>query len=1297
MTTFWRKVVVNLGYLVAWFIILSALVVSATRLLTPVLNEHRADFEKFASRLLDKPVHIDQIEISWNVYEPELAFKNVSLLDPDTKEHVFQIPLITIDLDIIRSLLSRQPVLDSMKITGVHLTLHEQKSGQMNVEGLRDFAITDNFTGQSQNANAVFAWIFLQPKLVLNHIEVHFVPLRGKEKRISVRWLALTNTTTSHQLTGKAILHQDVPTQVKINFNWKGSVTDLEHISAELALELEGISLPQWFSKQQWHNLHIIQGVGSAKIHASWNQNQWQKIQSTLQFYDIEAESLLTKTPIIISHISGNLNMQRNANQMIIDGKDLLIELPDHSWPKTNFLVKFTESAEGLPSVQFFETTYFDLADSKEILKASGLLPKVYQSKIMTLNPQGELHNLKADIHGALDDPANVSFAAEFKELSLNAWEQIPTLKNLQGVITWDGKQGDFKLDSHRASLVISTIFADPLAFDQLTGLVHWQKDANGVWTFTAKNLQAINADLKASADATLTIPTNDSPSINLLGKFTLNNAAHISYYLPLKIWDADLNTWLRNAFLSGRVDSGTAILQGRLSDFPFDKGVGKFAISGVVSGIDLRYAPDWPILRSINGKLVYAGRSMVIDIVSGQLLNVPIGAVQAEIPYFGDARPQVLYVQTTVLTDLTQGMNFIENSPLKDTIGKDLSALQLQGPMHLKLGLIVPLAAPEKIKIVGDTTLTNASLNIPEWNLSLGPLNGAFRFTENSITSTLMTGQLFGHPVTLNLGTQLKKGKELGYVTADLQGMIKTTDLQTWLDIPVDQVMQGMAAYRAQLFFPSHEQKSQTMLVNIKSDLKGIAVNMPESYGKTADQTVDVQFNINVDANQPLKAKLIYDKLFTAALTLGRVKQKLSLFSADLHLGSGDATWQSRSGILITGNLDELDWNKLQPYVAKFLTKKPIAHTAEKQLIGPEMFRGVDLRVNRLSIAGLKLNQIRVQLAKLRNAFQLGLSNAMMSGQIIIPASSGQMVQARFQRLFFNPDNRSSGSSGLSPKGLPPISFVGDDVRYGDASLGRVTLNLVPGQNGLVIRQLSLNSPAYQLSATGDWSGSNPGRSRLHGNVSTANVSKLLTAWGFSSTNLIGSDASAQFDLAWPGSPFSPIMSGMSGNVSLKLGKGRIVNLGESADAKMGLGRLLNIFSLQSLPRRLSLDFSDLFEKGYSFDSVKGDFNLKNGSAFTTNTFLNGPIARIGLVGRIGIAQKDLDMKLGVTAYVTASLPVVAAIATANPVAGVAVWMVDKVVRQSVSKMVTYDYSITGTWANPVWGQMSKSVQGAR
>jgi uncharacterized protein YhdP len=144
-----------------------------------------------------------------------------------------------------------------------------------------------------------------------------------------------------------------------------------------------------------------------------------------------------------------------------------------------------------------------------------------------------------------------------------------------------------------------------------------------------------------------------------------------------------------------------------------------------------------------------------------------------------------------------------------------------------------------------------------------------------------------------------------------------------------------------------------------------------------------------------------------------------------------------------------------------------------------------------------------------------------------------------------------------------------------------------------------------------------------------------------------------------------------------------------------MGFGRLLNLLSIQSIPRRLSLDFSDLFQKGYSFDSLKADFTLKDGGAFTNNMQFNGPIARVDIAGEIGLAGKNVDIQLNVTPYVTSSLPVVAAIA-GGPVVGMATWMVDKVVSGQVSKVATHEYRVTGSWMNPVWTQVgTASVKG--
>lgn len=1122
VTTFWRKVVVRLGYFAAGIVILAALLVSMTRLLTPLLNDHRDRFEELATQTLNRPVQIGEVNILWDFYEPELVFRNVFVLDPTTRQPNIKIPLIRIDIAIWNSLISRSLILDSLKVTGVHLSLHEQNPGELSVEGFNQFfSVTDNFTGRTLNPNAILTWIFSQPKLVLQKFAIQYVSYQGVSKDITLKWLALTNTSNDHRLTGKAILNQESPTQASIRFNWKGNITDLPHVSADLSLNLDNISLAQWFARQTLHGINFKKGLGSAKISGTWNNNSWQKVET---------------------------------------------------------------------DVRFFDTAF-------------------------TLNQ----------------------------------------------------------------------VFANPLTFAQLSGLLTWQKDKDGTWLMTTENIQAITSDMNAKANLSMSFPVNDSPTINLTSDFSLSQAKNISNYLPLKIFEPELVDWLRHAFVGGQVVTAHAIVQGRLSDFPFDTAAGKFEIGGEVKDIELNYAPHWPSLQHINGKILFTANSMTVDIVSAKIKDVLLNTIHADIPTLG-TNP-VLTVKTIVKTDLDRGFNFIQASPLQKTIGKNLEALKLQGPMQLALNLIVPLNQPGDIKVTGDTSILNATLNLPDWNLAINQLSGAFQFTENSITASNMTGQLFAHPITLDLLTEHPKGKS-GYVTAILQGAVNTTDLKSWLDLPIETILAGSTNYKAQLTLPPQDTSSQPVQITVQSDLKGIAVNLPAQYGKQVQDTADFELNLFAKENQPLKAHVNYNKLFSLAMMLQRVKQKFSLQSADLHLGSGDANWQSQSGIIITGNIDRIDWDTIVPYVSQFTDKNKATVSAQNNLINPDLFRALDIQTTVVNFSGFELKNMRVQLTRAGNNFVLGLTNADMQGQISIPRGGIQQgIQAKFQRLTLSSQLSSSGKqAAINPRTLPPISFVGDDVRYADMRLGRATLILVPNGSGLTVKQFNLVSPSYKLNAEGSWTSA---RSRLQGNVATTNITDLLKSWGFASSNLLGSTGDLNFDLNWAGGLFRPTISSLSGIFSVKLGQGRIINLGNDADAKMGLGRLLNIFSLQSLPRRLSLNFSDLSEKGYSFDSMKGDFILRNGNAVTQSTIFLGPIAGIEIAGRIGLAAKDLDIKINVTPHVTSSLPVVTAIATANPIVGVAAFVVDKIVSPAVSQMTTYDYAITGSWANPVWNQV--------
>ncbi|HLB57266.1 MAG TPA: DUF3971 domain-containing protein, partial [Gammaproteobacteria bacterium] len=753
-------------------------------------------------------------------------------------------------------------------------------------------------------------------------------------------------------------------------------------------------------------------------------------------------------------------------------------------------------------------------------------------------------------------------------------------------------QQGSLTVDSHPLSFILNSVFENPLQFDRLTGLLQWQKRAEGGWSIDAKNIIASNADMTAAGDMTLMIPAKESPTINLSSTFSMKNAGRISNYLPLKIFDPELVQWLRNAFQNGEVSSGKAIVQGKLSDFPFENGKGKFEIGGTVKALNLNYAPGWPPVENINGTLLFSGSAMTAEIESGKILTTPLTHVRGVIPYIGDKAPQVLTVEADPInTDFAQQLRFIHESPLEKTLGTNLAGLDLIGPMQLVLKLSIPLKNPEAVNVRGDVTLANATLRLPTWKLALDNLHGAFHFTEKLITATNIQGTLFGENAALNISTE-RPTKQPGFVKVSLQSHLSMTALQKWLTVPIEKFVQGSASYYVELHLISHEYAQPSQLI-LTSKLRGIQIDLPEPFGKKPQETKNLRLVFDIAQGQLLQAKVAYANLLDATMRYQNVR------------------------------------------------------TGTRSMI-------------------------------------VDLNSAKVAGQFIVPLEkTPQPLQARLKYIYL-PEISENNKKLVDPKILPALDFVVDNARYKDKNLGQISFNTVPNQRGLTIKSFTLNSSLLNLRAEGEWElQKNNYFTHLQGDLNTPNVSNFLNAWGLKSENLVGSGGKTDFNLTWKGAPYSPTMASMSGNIGIKLTEGRIVDLGSSTDTKMGFGRMLNIFSLQTIPRRLSLDFSDIFEKGYSFDIMKGDFKLENGNAFTRNAYFNGPIARVEIHGRVGFGARDYDLFLSVTPYVTSSLPVVATIA-GGPLAGLATWLVDKVVSHEVSKVATYHYAVSGSWNNP-------------
>ena len=166
-----------------------------------------------------------------------------------------------------------------------------------------------------------------------------------------------------------------------------------------------------------------------------------------------------------------------------------------------------------------------------------------------------------------------------------------------------------------------------------------------------------------------------------------------------------------------------------------------------------------------------------------------------------------------------------------------------------------------------------------------------------------------------------------------------------------------------------------------------------------------------------------------------------------------------------------------------------------------------------------------------------------------------------------------------------------------------------------------------------------------------------------------------AALSVNWLDAPFADWTQSVSGDVSLQMERGSILDL------EPGAGRLMGMMSITALPRRLALDFRE-FDRGLVFDEVSGDFLIINGNAYTDNLYLTGPVADIGLVGRTGLHNKDYQQQAVVTAEPGKILPAMGFLA--GPQIGTAVLIFTQIFQESLKGIGRASYCVTGSWDNP-------------
>jgi len=164
---------------------------------------------------------------------------------------------------------------------------------------------------------------------------------------------------------------------------------------------------------------------------------------------------------------------------------------------------------------------------------------------------------------------------------------------------------------------------------------------------------------------------------------------------------------------------------------------------------------------------------------------------------------------------------------------------------------------------------------------------------------------------------------------------------------------------------------------------------------------------------------------------------------------------------------------------------------------------------------------------------------------------------------------------------------------------------------------------------------------------------------------------------LGWLGSPLTLDHPSLTGQMQLDIERGQFLK------AEPGLAKLLGVLSLQALPRRLLLDFKDVFSEGFAFDFVRGDARIDQGVATTNNLQMKGINAAVLLEGRADIARETQDIHAVVVPELNAGTASLLASAI-NPAVGLGSFLAQFLLRQPLQEAATQEFQITGRWDDP-------------
>jgi uncharacterized protein (TIGR02099 family) len=1227
----WRRVRRGLAAIIAALLIAAAAAMALGQLLVPLIARYPQEVAALLASRLHEPVSIAAVAGEWQPSGPLLSVRDLRI---GTGSAALALPHAQLKIDLGAWLKPSRRWLE-LRVTGMRAQLTRDAQGHWRVGG---FGGTGG-TGEDFDGSLPVDLLLRDFSLGVDDV------LGGRRFELQVPQLRVVGRRGRLRLGGIIGGIGDAPLQIAAEI-------DPLRRNARFYLAGKDLDLAAWSALATSSGLAVQRGRGDVRLWLDWQDAALQSASAELQLDDVALER--DSRHVEVPAWQGIVHLAREDGGWQADYRNTAAagESASAWWRSRNGHVQAT-----------LDATTLDVAQLAPWLPLLPALPATAADWLHDAAPHGRI----ADAHIAWNDTSDFRLRATLDSIGFTAAHRVPGVDHVSGELRGDGAAVMLALPAQSFTVSVPGVFRKPFAYSRVTGtLAAWPAAAG--WRIGTDRIEFDGEGYAGSLRGDLTVPGDGAPVLDVAAVATQAVVPAAKLFWPVNVMPPPAVTWLDRALVSGNVE-GRAIFRGPLDGFPFKDASGRFEAVGEFHDTVLDFHPDWPRAEGLAGRASFIDNGMDVEVSGGSSLGNAADSASGRIADFDHA---VLELVVASHGSAARMLAYLRKTPIGKHFGAALDGMTVDGPAKAGFTLQLPLhdGPDQDVSLDGNAELQGDGFEVPEWSLELDKLAGALHFSADALDGDGFSATYHGTPVTLAVKVGSAVADTAHQLEADMRGRFDAATLLNGYDsvAPLAAMTQGAADFDIGLDIDSADDlQAGARRLHIVSDLRGMALDLPAPLDKATDAVLPLALDVGLPF-EGSELSLSLDNLLDARLHLADADKPLG---ADIALG-GTAVAADPGSLRVHGDVDTLD---ISGWLAHALGG---TGTADSHLVG------VDVVATHAMVDQRDLGKLSLKLAPQDGGYQLVLAGDAAVGSISLPGTdlAQRGITAKLDKLYWpeGDDNAEApaAGNGVAPAALPPLHLWVRDLRLGSARLGEVRFESVPVDNGMQVEQLDAQSSDVQVSARGRWSGdASASATHMAIDFSSGDLGRMLDAFGYPGL-VAGGTTLAHIDGSWPGAPSAFSLAALDGSMKVHVEDGRIL------DVEPGVGRLFGLFSIRELPRRLSLDFGDIFKSGFSFNSIDGHFAFADGNAHTDDLAIRGPSAAIDLRGRTGLKAKDYDQDIEVIPHVGVALPVVGAIA-GGPVGAAAGLAVQTLIGKGLNRAAAAHYKITGSWAKPV------------